>query len=291
MTTRSVLQPGQLEAAAGPIVEIHLPAEDVFLRRSRRFEHLAAHHTLQSYLLFLAQVTRWQHNELQRSTELPAVDAHTAAQCQKLQIPPLAPTRWPRHPSWCAAVNRLIRATSRHLPEKGKDALAMLEARDTHWMEEQASFLLHNPENDSLDPAAAPFIGAVLQVHWTYWAQSLRGMEPASSGHSAHCPLCGSPPVSAVVHAGGASSGLRYLQCSLCSSQWHVVRAKCSRCENTRDIGYYGLEKTHEAVRIEMCPACRSSLKVLFRKKDAAVDAAMTETVEHRPIGINFFML
>jgi len=303
VTGGSVLQPGQLETAAGSIVELCLPAEDLFLRRSRRLQHLAKNHALENYLLFLTELTRWQHDELLSSTQLPPVDNHLLLQCKTHRLPPLAPAGWPRHASWRTAVQRAIAATDSSLPQEGKTALAPLRRGDTAWMERQADLLLHNPGEKSLDVAAALFIGAALQVHWAFWARSLIGLDLGFSGHSPHCPVCGSAPVSAIVHAGGASSGLRYLQCSLCSSQWHVVRAKCSQCENTKDIEYYGLEKMYEAVRIEMCPACRSSLKVVFQEKDAAVDAVaddiaslavdeeMTKATEHTPISINFFML
>jgi formate dehydrogenase accessory protein FdhE len=48
-------------------------------------------------------------------------------------------------------------------------------------------------------------------------------------------------PVASIVHQGN-EAGLRYLHCSLCESEWHLVRAKCSNCEATRDIGYWSLQ-------------------------------------------------
>ncbi|MDP1928950.1 MAG: hypothetical protein Q8K62_10620 [Thiobacillus sp.] len=50
--TTTLLQPGQIEAAAGSIPELRLPPADLFLMRARRLEQLAERHTLNDYLRF-----------------------------------------------------------------------------------------------------------------------------------------------------------------------------------------------------------------------------------------------
>ena len=116
----------------------------------------------------------------------------------------------------------------------------VLEGTDA-WLDEQATRLL-DIDTQHLNAAVTPVIGAALQVHWTHLARQLDPAQVARPEHPNLCPVCGSHPVSSVVRIGGAESGLRYLHCTLCNSEWHVVRAKCSNCDNTRDIGYYHLE-------------------------------------------------
>ncbi|MCH3737884.1 formate dehydrogenase accessory protein FdhE, partial [Campylobacter coli] len=74
------------------------------------------------------------------------------------------------------------------------------------------------------------------------------------------CPVCGSIPVSSMVHI-GTVNGLRYLHCNLCESEWHVVRVKCSNCEQTRDLNYWSLDSEQAAVKAESCGDCGTYLK------------------------------
>jgi len=72
---------------------------------------------------------------------------------------------------------------------------------------------------------------------------------------------------------GGSESGLRYLQCALCSSEWHVVRTQCSNCANGKDIAYYNVEGDAGIVRAEACPECETYLKVVYMDKDPHAEA------------------
>jgi FdhE protein len=83
--------------------------------------------------------------------------------------------------------------------------------------------------------------------------------------------VCASPPVASIVRI-GAEQGLRYLHCSLCGSEWHMVRAKCSNCESTRNITYYAIEGDNGAVKAEACGDCGAYLKILYLDKDPLLD-------------------
>lgn len=85
--------------------------------------------------------------------------------------------------------------------------------------------------------------------------------------------MCGSYPVAGIVHSGGAEQGLRYLSCSLCATQWHMVRIKCSWCESTRGIDHYTLEGSDGAVKVESCDDCGAYLKLLYLEKDGGMEA------------------
>ena len=85
--------------------------------------------------------------------------------------------------------------------------------------------------------------------------------------------MCGSLPNAGMVRSGGTEHGLRYLCCSLCSSQWHMVRIKCSNCESTHGIDYFILEGSNGAVKPESCDVCGAYLKLLYLEKDNRMEA------------------
>ena len=265
--TTTLLQPGQIEAAAGSIPELRLPPADVFLTRARRLEQLAEGHAMADYLRFVARLARAQQDILDAGPagELPA--AERLDQCREYGMPPLAPAGLPRPAGWHDTARRLARTVQSLLTPAGQAALQPLVDGADAWLDEQATRLLEN-DTGHLNAAAAPVIGAALQVHWTHLARQLDPAQVARPEHPNLCPVCGSHPVSSVVRIGGAESGLRYLHCTLCSSEWHVVRAKCSNCDNTRDIGYYHLEGGSRVVEAESCPECRTYLKVVHQEKD-----------------------
>ena len=78
-------------------------------------------------------------------------------------------------------------------------------------------------------------------------------------------------PVASVVRIGGAAQGLRYLVCSLCASEWHVVRVKCSACASTKGIAYLGIEGADEAIKAEVCDECKTYLKIFYLEKNPAL--------------------
>lgn len=271
MTTTTLLQPGQIEAAAGSIPELRLPPADLFLARARRLEQLAEHHTLGDYLRFIARLARAQQTSLDAGpmTELPSPER--LMQYREYGMPPLAPAGLMRPPGWRDTVRQLARALQPTLPAAGQAALQTILESDDAWLDEQAARLLEN-DTTHLDAAVAPFLGAALQVHWTRLARQLDPAQVARPEHPNLCPVCGSHPVSSVVRIGGAENGLRYLHCALCASEWHVVRAKCSNCDNTRGIVYAHLEGGDSVVRAESCPECQTYLKIIQQDKDPLAD-------------------
>jgi FdhE protein len=269
--TTTLLQPGEIEAAAGDILELRLPPADLFLARAFRLEQLAEHHTLAGYLRFVAQLARAQHGSLTDGPESSLPASEQLAQCREYGMPPLAPAGLARPAGWQETARHLARAVLSSLPAAGQTALqAILDSQDA-WLDEQAGRLFEGSTSD-MDAAVAPVIGAALQVHWTHLARQLEPAQVARPEHPNLCPVCGSHPVSSVLRIGGAESGLRYLHCTLCSSEWHVVRAKCSNCDNTRGIAYYHLEGDDNVVRAESCPECQTYLKVVYQDKNPQVD-------------------
>lgn len=271
MITPPILQPGQIEVAAGALPELLLPPAHLFADRSRRLHQLAEGHSLSDYLLFLGRLAEWQQTELDQHPEISVPDPHLLDQCREHAIPPLALAGWPRQPRWQKAVHRAIDVVAQEIPLKGQQALSFLLNADNEWLENQADALLQG-NIAQLDLAAAPIIGAALQVQWTYLVQHLQPSQVGRPENLDFCPVCGSPPLASIIHTAGSTRGLRYLHCALCGSEWHVVRAKCSQCTNTKGIEYFGLEGANGEVRAEACPECCCYLKIFSQEKDARVD-------------------
>lgn len=269
--TTTLLQPGQIEAAAGSIPELRLPPADLFMMRARRLEQLAERHTLEDYLRFVARLTRAQQNILDAGPAVELPTPERLAQCREYGMPPLAPAGLARPPGWRDTARQLARTVLPDLPAAGQVALRpILEGGDA-WLDEQARYLFEGATT-KLNAATAPLIGAALQVHWVQLARQLDPAQVARPELPNLCPVCGSHPVSSVVRIGGAESGLRYMHCALCSSEWHVVRAKCSNCDNSKGIAYYHLEGGDPVVRAESCPECQTYLKVIYQDKHPLAD-------------------
>lgn len=271
MITPPILQPGQLEIAAGALPELLLPPAHLFADRARRLHQLAEGHSLSDYLLFLGRLAEWQQTELDRHPEISVPDPHLLDQCREHANPPLVPAGWPRQPRWHEAARRAIDAVTQEIPLKGRQALSLLLKADSGWLETQADALLQG-NMAQLDLAAAPLISAALQVQWTYLVRQLQPNQIGRPERPDLCPVCGSPPVASIIHTAGSTRGLRYLHCALCGSEWHVVRVKCSRCANTKGIEYFGLEGANGEVRAEACPECCCYLKIFSQEKDASID-------------------
>jgi len=299
--TTPLLQPGEIEAAAGSIPELLLPPADLFLSRARRLAQLAEGHALGDYLCFVARLARAQQASLDAgpAAELPAPER--LAQCREHLMPPLSPAGLGLPGGWRDTARQLARTVLPSLPAAGQAALeSVLEKPDAR-LDEQALQLLDG-NLQGLDAAAVPIIGAALQVHWTRLACQLEPAQVARPEHPNLCPVCGAHPVSSVVRIGGAENGLRYLHCALCSSEWHVVRAKCSNCDNTRGIAHYHLEGGNQAVQAESCPECQSYLKIVQQEKDPLADPVaddlatlaldlLMDEAGFVPSGINWYLI
>lgn len=142
------------------------------------------------------------------------------------------------------------------LPAATLATLTRLASADDDWLDRQAGQRLSGLERvggaglggdsvDVLDLAAAPFIAAALQVHWTRAVAAWQATTPEPSlpriDDGRACPCCASRPVASLVRIGSSDSGNRYLVCGLCQTQWHWVRIRCSHCGGTAGIRYQGL--------------------------------------------------
>ena len=72
-------------------------------------------------------------------------------------------------------------------------------------------------------------------------------------------------------HHLAAQAGVRYLQCSLCECQWHVVRSKCSNCDSTHALDYWCLEDEKAPIKAESCNECQTYLKAFYQQAGKAL--------------------
>lgn len=272
MSTR-ILEPGQLEGVAGAIPGLRLPAPGLFAARAQRLRDLATGHRLADFLGFAATLAELQESAWRALAPADLPSAELLARCREAAMPPLAPPAWWPPGAW----RTLARALAADLADAVPDGAGVgrLAGSGDDWLEGQARALLQG-DGSELDLAAAPFIGAALQVHWTAAAAALRVEDLGPPAEQAQCPVCGSPPVASVLRIGGEESGLRYLHCALCASEWHVVRAKCSLCDNSRGLSYLSVASGEgdppRAVEAEACPECRGYLKLCRMDRDPRVD-------------------
>lgn len=270
--TTTIIQPGEIERPAGEIPFLHIPERyGIFRDRAARLRTLAQGHTMKDFLLFMASICDAQQAALD---VFPAVPLPMEAQlrlCREHGMPPLSVQSWQRDPAWQEALRQITARVSENANQAARDTLTRLRQMDSATLEECADAILSGRYGE-LDLAVAPFVASALQVYWTHMATALGDQASARSDVATLCPVCASHPVASIVRIGGSEQGLRYLSCSLCETQWHMVRVKCSTCESTKGISYFMIEGTSGAVRTESCEECGSYLKIMYMDKDPHVD-------------------
>lgn len=226
---------------------------------------------MKDFLLFMADLTDAQHDAMSAFPSVPLPAETELNLCREHGMPPLSVQSWPRNPAWQEALRKIIAHVMHSATPETKEALLRLQQMDSAALEAFATDILSG-QFDDMDLGAAPFVAAALQVYWTHMAAALGAQAFAPNDISNLCPVCASPPVSSIVRIGGSENGLRYLCCSVCNTQWHMVRVKCSNCESTKGISYCTIEGSPGAVRAEACDECGTYLKVMHMDKDPQVD-------------------
>lgn len=293
--TVRVMSPEEIAARAGLEPPTLQPPQgvSVFAERAMRLRQLAPGHAMGDFLLFMAQLAQAQQHALGRMPAVPVPDAAALDAAARAGRPPLAATDWPRDPAWHAVLHQVIRELGAHAPEAARPVLARLAAADEVSLERQADALLHGLLAEQ-DLASAPIVAAALQVYWTHLLleiQRLHAGRPLVSvlgrtDDETTCPCCGSRPTASITRSVADTPGQRYLHCSLCNLQWHMVRIKCPSCLSTRALSYQSLDTldsdaeaeagssraAQAAVQAECCDDCHSYLKILHTERDPFVE-------------------
>lgn len=286
-----LLSPEEIAVRAGEQVSfLRLPEAGVFAERALRLRQLAAGHAMRDYLLFLAELAEVQHELLKQPVQLALPTAEQIEAAANAGLPLLTPALGLQDGRWREGLRTLMELLAARLavgPARDT-AHQLVQASDEH-LTRQAERLLEGLML-GLDLGAAPLVAAALQVHWVRLVQQLqarheREARPGSlapfgrTDDPTTCPCCGSRPSASISRIGAEGSGIRYLACSLCASQWHYVRIKCSHCQGSKGISYQSLaalsgESTgaKPVVQAECCDSCGHYLKIVHMEHDQNVE-------------------
>jgi len=243
---------------------------DVFAERAQRLHALAAGHAFEHYLRFAAALARAQDDALHSLPILALPDEGTLSRCREHGLPALSVDGHRRTPVWRDALAQIAtRLDADGVSAPVAKVIQRIRSRPASELEDAGAALLEGAYTE-LDAAEAPIIGAALQVYWAKMALQLGQSATAHPAQIGLCPVCGSHPVVSVIRIGGAQQGLRYLVCSLCASEWHMVRVKCSACGSTKGISYFNIALS-EAIKAECCDQCKTYLKIFYLEKDTSL--------------------
>jgi FdhE protein len=274
----TILEPGEIEAAASSPPFLHLPPLNLFSLRALRLESLAAGHPLADYLRLVAGLCRVQQSLIDEPP-LTAVmpDPERQKICRQHGLPPFAADSLVRDDAWLPYLQTLLQRYSPPPQLAVENAVAMLRSADNGQLKAWAIALVSG-QYALLPAALVPFLGAALQAAWSHWLLQTPNPELKPGDSLGQCPNCGSPAMAGVIRHRGKYNGLRYLVCSLCACEWHVVRVKCVYCEQSKGLQYVSLDDDRHAadqapLRAEVCPGCNSYLKQIYLENDAGAEA------------------
>jgi len=182
-------------------------------------------------------------------------------------MPPAPAHIGPAEPPWRIALTLLLEDIGDAGPPPASEAMAALRASSSARLDELAHRVLEG-EPAGADAAQIPFLAAALQAAWTRLAAALGAPRVAPLDTPGLCPCCGSLPVASVVRTSPEAGNLRYLHCSLCNTQWNLVRVRCTHCLANARIAYRHLEAPGATapppMRAETCEDCMGYTKILY---------------------------
>ncbi|KAA0987147.1 formate dehydrogenase accessory protein FdhE [Pseudomonas sp. ANT_J28] len=277
----TILEPGEIEAAASSPPFLYLPPNNLFTLRALRLERLVEGHPLADYLRLVTGLCHVQQRLMDDPPVAAMPDPESLRVCQQHGLPPFAADSLVREDHWLAYLEALLQRYQPPPQPAVEKAVATLRRANIGQLKAWAIALVSG-QFALLPAAVVPFLGAVLQVAWSHWLLSTPDLALKPGDSLSQCPACGSPAMAGVIRHRGKYNGLRYLVCSLCACEWHVVRVKCVYCEQSKGLEYVSLDDDRHAanqapLRAEVCPGCRSYLKLLYLENDAEAEALSTD--------------
>lgn len=261
MSSIKLVSPQEPSGGVQHIAPLLLPRlKQHYQIRAERLVTLAESHVMGDYLKFTASIAAAQQRVLD---ELPLPDSANA----RLElIDGQAPLAWKtlqRDPYWQQVLSRLIDRLRPNATPEARQVLDELRSSSRDELERWADQLLAG-EFATVGSGRALFLWSALSLYWIQLAARLPFAAVAELGEQRQfCPVCGSAPSASVV-LGGDQAGLRYLHCGLCESRWHMVRIKCSNCEQSEKLDYWSLGTREAPLKAESCGHCNSYLKVIY---------------------------
>ena len=249
----------------------------MFTRRAARFTALAPGHDIADYLVFLGVLSAAQ---AQVAAALPRPTLPDTSVALANAMPPL--TRdLAAEPGALDALDRLLDALDRaDLAEGPEVAVAALAGTDPA-ERRRLSIAVADGYFELERLAECALVAAALQVWYAAHAAQLDADSLRNVGEGV-CPCCGGAPISSTLtEMPQAATGLRYLTCSLCLSQWNHIRVKCTACGSEKGISYRQVEGSTGEVAAEVCETCRGYAKHLLQTKNPAIDPVADDVASY----------
>ena len=263
-------------------VEVRLPSVDLFARRARRLQELAQRNEpLGEFLAFMSQLVSAQQAAFERGTPSWQPTAASFQLALEHGMPPLNAQALLANIDLADEVGILLDALALQVGTAQRPLIETLHALPPERLRQLAEQIIAGDAGEKHERGLMPLIAAALQVAWLRLVQALPRAPQRPSGEvRTLCPSCGLPPVASLVETDPASSGVRYLQCGLCSTQWYLERSLCSACEHSGNLEYLSLTSESDAeegssdspAQAEACGDCNSYLKNFPRSLDAEVE-------------------
>lgn len=261
---------GIAERDKPPFVRLPKP-ESLFGLRAMRFAALAPGHQLEAYLVFLSELSKVL-DKLAHELPPPALPPLAEMRRRAGHAMPILPREeLAGDPTASDAFVRLVTLLGDvAMPELARAALDRVGKADDEGRRAMFAAVLA----DAIPVEAVAehiFAAAALQVVAARRAAQLDPVLPQPVADGV-CPYCGGPPVSSIVVGDANIEGVRYVQCSLCATQWNHVRVKCVSCGSTKGIAYQAIEGIGDTIKAETCDECRTYVKILNQRKDMELE-------------------
>lgn len=291
--TVRVMSPEEITTlGSSDVPHLRLPERTTcFAEREMRLRQLARQGgAMSEFLGFMAEVAHAQQQALAQHPAVPLPDADALSRATLRGQPAVPAADWVRDAAWRTPLGHILSHAARHATASGQAAIERLQGASAEWLDAQATALLDGTRS-GLDLAAAPFIGAALQVYWAHLVSAVQAqhpdMQPSSlfgrTDEASACPCCGSLPVASITRNVGGAMAQRYLHCSLCGSEWHLQRTQCTHCGERGKLAYQALDAmgndaeasaraAQAPVQAETCDHCHHYLKILHTERDPFLD-------------------
>ncbi|WP_045835598.1 formate dehydrogenase accessory protein FdhE [Hyphomicrobium sp. 99] len=243
-----------------------------FSDTASRLRTLATDHPMSEWLLFMAAVSKAQHEASTTFPPLPAIDRSFIDRSVAARMPPLAADGHHRNSAWREGLFTILdKIEDCALPAPAREATAKLRGASTDDIEDLADGFLRDTVGSG-DVGVTLYIAAALQVYFARLAGSLDASALRLLPQRGLCPCCGSTAVSGMITASGDVPGVRYLYCSLCSTAWNHTRAICITCESSGRVSLKEIEGGPGIVKAETCDDCQTYAKMIYQVKDTKAD-------------------
>jgi len=217
----TILEPGEIEAAASSPPFLHLPPNNLFTfarlapgasgRRPSTGRLPAAGHR---------PVPRAAGAD-GRSPVAAMPDAERMRVCQQHGLPPFAADSLVREDHWLPYLEALLQRYQPPPQPAVEKAVATLRSANVGQRKAWAIALVSG-QFTLLPAAVVPFLGAALQVAWSHWLLSTPDLALKPGDSLSQCPACGSPAMAGVIRIAASTTacGIWCARCVPANGMW-----------------------------------------------------------------------